>query len=320
MRTREHERGCAVHSRIPAAWAAHEDAEDGRAVRECPDHRRVRVHRRLLPPRADPRAVTRSSTSISSSLRARSPSRRSSRATSVTPRPCKRAMTHFRRAGRPRRPPRGGPPRLRDRARHLLRRERERRPRHCATRWTTLGSPSHLLLDRRDLRHAPEPVTEDSPKEFFNPYGGSEVGRRAGLHGLGRARARTSAGKQRRCLTIRPTVTFGPNNFANMYSLIRQIHSRQVPAVRTGYEHQEPELRREHRRRDALPVGRRRARRLRRVQLDRQARPVQRGHRRGDLQEPGQEGTAQLTCPSGSVCSGACRSTSSSSSRARTCR
>jgi hypothetical protein len=32
-------------------------------------------------------------------------------------------------------------------------------------------------------------------------------------------------GAQRRCLTIRPTVTFGPNNFANMYSLIRQIHS-----------------------------------------------------------------------------------------------
>ena len=30
-------------------------------------------------------------------------------------------------------------------------------------------------------------------------------------------------GGDRRCLVIRPTVTFGPRNFANMYSLIRQI-------------------------------------------------------------------------------------------------
>jgi nucleoside-diphosphate-sugar epimerase len=29
----------------------------------------------------------------------------------------------------------------------------------------------------------------------------------------------------RRCLVIRPTVVFGPRNFANMYSLVRQVDS-----------------------------------------------------------------------------------------------
>ena len=72
--------------------------------------------------------------------------------------------------------------------------------------------------------HAPEPVTEDSPKDFFNPYGGSKwAGEQVFMAWTDKGV--NDAGKQRRCLTIRPTVTFGPNNFANMYSLIRQIHS-----------------------------------------------------------------------------------------------
>ena len=72
--------------------------------------------------------------------------------------------------------------------------------------------------------HAPEPVTEDSPKDFFNPYGGSKwAGEKVFMAWTDKGA--NDAGRQRRCLTIRPTVTFGPNNFANMYSLIRQIHS-----------------------------------------------------------------------------------------------
>ncbi len=71
--------------------------------------------------------------------------------------------------------------------------------------------------------HAPEPVTEESPKDFFNPYGGSKwAGEQVFMQWVDKGP--NSAGRQRRCLTIRPTVTFGPSNFANMYSLIRQIH------------------------------------------------------------------------------------------------
>lgn len=72
--------------------------------------------------------------------------------------------------------------------------------------------------------HAPEPVTEDSPKDFFNPYGGSKWAAEK-VFMAWTDRGNNDRGKPRRCLTIRPTVTFGPNNFANMYSLIRQIHS-----------------------------------------------------------------------------------------------
>lgn len=71
---------------------------------------------------------------------------------------------------------------------------------------------------------APEPVKEDSPKDFFNPYGGSKwAGEKVFIAWT--EKGANDHGKQRRCLTIRPTVTFGPNNFANMYSLIRQIDS-----------------------------------------------------------------------------------------------
>lgn len=66
---------------------------------------------------------------------------------------------------------------------------------------------------------APEPHHEDSPTAPNSPYGGSK------LKGEGVFRAWTERGGDRRCLVIRPTVTFGPRNFANMYSLIRQVAS-----------------------------------------------------------------------------------------------
>ena len=72
--------------------------------------------------------------------------------------------------------------------------------------------------------NAPAPVTEDSPKDFFNPYGGSKwAGEKVFIAWCDKGA--NDRGAQRRCLTIRPTVTFGPTNFANMYSLIRQIDS-----------------------------------------------------------------------------------------------
>jgi len=63
----------------------------------------------------------------------------------------------------------------------------------------------------------PEPIHEDSPKRPFTPYGESK------LEGEKVLQEWVAQGEGRRCLVIRPTVTFGPNNFANMYSLIRQI-------------------------------------------------------------------------------------------------
>ncbi|MCC7387715.1 MAG: NAD(P)-dependent oxidoreductase [Phycisphaerales bacterium] len=66
---------------------------------------------------------------------------------------------------------------------------------------------------------APEPHHEDSPTAPNSPYGGSK------LKGEAVFRAWTEKGGGRRALIIRPTVTFGVRNFANMYSLIRQIAS-----------------------------------------------------------------------------------------------
>ncbi|HZW10445.1 MAG TPA: NAD(P)-dependent oxidoreductase [Phycisphaerales bacterium] len=66
---------------------------------------------------------------------------------------------------------------------------------------------------------APEPHHEEADKKPNTPYGASK------LAGEAVFREWTEKGGGRRCLVIRPTVTFGPRNFANMYSLIRQVHS-----------------------------------------------------------------------------------------------
>jgi nucleoside-diphosphate-sugar epimerase len=66
---------------------------------------------------------------------------------------------------------------------------------------------------------APEPLEEETTPHPVSPYGTSK------LAGEEVFRTWTTRGEGRRCLVIRPTVTFGPRNFANMYSLIRQIDS-----------------------------------------------------------------------------------------------
>ncbi len=66
---------------------------------------------------------------------------------------------------------------------------------------------------------APEPHHEDSPTAPNSPYGASK------LKGEQVFDAWTKKGDDRRALIIRPTVTFGVRNFANMYSLIRQVRS-----------------------------------------------------------------------------------------------
>ena len=66
---------------------------------------------------------------------------------------------------------------------------------------------------------APEPHFENSPAKPINPYGGSK------LAGEKVYEQWAAKGEGRRALIIRPTVTFGPRNFANMYSLIRQVRS-----------------------------------------------------------------------------------------------
>lgn len=66
---------------------------------------------------------------------------------------------------------------------------------------------------------APAPHHEEAPTAPNSPYGGSK------LKGEGVFERWVGQGDGRRALIIRPTVTFGPHNFANMYSLIRQIDS-----------------------------------------------------------------------------------------------
>lgn len=75
---------------------------------------------------------------------------------------------------------------------------------------------------------APEPHYEDSPKDPKHPYGGSK------LAGEKVFEEWVAMGNGRRCLVIRPTITFGPRNFANMYSLIRQIDSGRFARVGKG--------------------------------------------------------------------------------------
>lgn len=64
---------------------------------------------------------------------------------------------------------------------------------------------------------ATPPLIETSEPKPTHPYGASK------LAGEKVFRAWCGQGGGRSCLVIRPTITFGPNNFANMYSLIRQV-------------------------------------------------------------------------------------------------
>ncbi len=75
---------------------------------------------------------------------------------------------------------------------------------------------------------APTPHDENTTPSPESPYGKSK------LEGERVFEEWTGKGGGRRCLVIRPTVTFGPRNFANMYSLIRQIHSGRFMRVGPG--------------------------------------------------------------------------------------
>jgi len=86
-------------------------------------------------------------------------------------------------------------------------------------------------MDRVNLRRAcfyssvavygtvPEPRTETVPPRPASPYGASK------LAGEEVFRRWSEQGGDRRILVMRPAVVFGPRNFANMFALIRQIHS-----------------------------------------------------------------------------------------------
>lgn len=64
----------------------------------------------------------------------------------------------------------------------------------------------------------PEPRTEETAARPQSAYGASK------LEAERVVQSWWSAGQDRRALIIRPTLTFGPTNFGNMYSLIHQIY------------------------------------------------------------------------------------------------
>jgi len=66
---------------------------------------------------------------------------------------------------------------------------------------------------------APEPRHEEAEPQPVSPYGQSKLAAEQVF------RSWAEAGPGRRCVVIRPTVVFGPRNFANMYSLVRQVDS-----------------------------------------------------------------------------------------------
>ncbi len=64
---------------------------------------------------------------------------------------------------------------------------------------------------------ATPPLTEETPPQPESFYGKSKLAGEVVL------KAWVNKGDGRHALVIRPTVTYGPDNFANMYSLLRQI-------------------------------------------------------------------------------------------------
>jgi nucleoside-diphosphate-sugar epimerase len=76
--------------------------------------------------------------------------------------------------------------------------------------------------------NAPEPRTEETAPQPISPYGESKLAAEKVF------KAWTDGKSGRSCLVIRPTVTFGPRNFANMYSLIRQIDSGKFLPIGDG--------------------------------------------------------------------------------------
>lgn len=75
---------------------------------------------------------------------------------------------------------------------------------------------------------APEPRDETVTPRPLSAYGASK------LAGEEVIKDWANNGDSRRALVIRPTVLFGPRNYANMYSLIRQIHRNRFVQVGAG--------------------------------------------------------------------------------------
>jgi len=75
---------------------------------------------------------------------------------------------------------------------------------------------------------ATPPITETTPSLQKHPYGASKYAAEKVFQQW------VASGGGRSCLVIRPTITFGPRNFANMYSLIRQIDSGKFARVGKG--------------------------------------------------------------------------------------
>jgi nucleoside-diphosphate-sugar epimerase len=75
---------------------------------------------------------------------------------------------------------------------------------------------------------APEPRDETTVPQPVTPYGTSKLAAERVF------KTWVDSGGGRSCLVIRPTVIFGPNHFANLFTLIRQIDSRFFLQVGAG--------------------------------------------------------------------------------------